>query len=130
MLELYNLGINEAEIKDVFEINPQIKNISSEQILKLITILKQIDCNDRIIRNIIITNPFYLTRLDTDIINLMNKLVSIGLRNLNILFDTNPYLLNKDAFEIDNFIKEQQKKYSLEEIVNIIDNNPYIIDEY
>lgn len=129
MLELYNLGISELDIKNIIEMNPTIKNIPEEEILKLIMILKQVNCNDKMIRNIIISNPFYLSRIDTDIINLINKLASLGLSTLNLLFDTNPYLLNKDAFEIEKFLKKKQKDYSIEEIVDMIDSNPYIIEE-
>lgn len=129
MLELYNLGISELDLKNIIEMNPDITNISEEEIRKLIMILKQINCNDKMVRNIIISNPFYLSRIDTDIINLINKLASLGLSTLNLLFDTNPYLLNKDTFEIEEFLKKKQKEYSIEEIVDMIDSNPYIIEE-
>lgn len=129
MLELYNLGITEKDIKYILETNPQIKEISKEEIINLINILKQINCSPDIIKNIIITNPFYLTRIDTDIIELINKLEQLELSNLNYLFDANPYLLNKDAFEIDEFIKEQTKKYYTKDIFNMFESNPYIMDE-
>lgn len=127
MLELYNLGIMEKDLKHISETNPEIKETTSEEIIKLINILKKIKCNNNVIKNIIITNPFYLTRLDTDIIELINKLDSIGISNLNYLFDANPYLLTKEAFEIEDFIKEKSKDYSLEEIIDMIDTNPFII---
>ena len=41
---------------------------------------------------------------------LKNKLISIGITNLNITFDTQPLLLNKEIFELDDFINEQIKK--------------------
>ena len=129
MLELYNLGISEKDIKYILETNPEIEEISRKEIINLINILKQINCSSPIIKNIIITNPFYLTRVDTDIIELINKLEQLGLSNLNYLFDANPYLLNKDVFEIDKFIKEQTKKYSPKDIIDMIESNPYIIDD-
>ncbi len=129
MQELFNLGITENDIKEMLETFPNIKDIDENNIKKLITILKRVGCSNRTIKDIIISNPFYLDRLDTDIIKLIQKLESIGLENLNILFDTNPYLLNKDAFEIDDFIKEHIQNYSLEEIAEAIDDNPYLLDE-
>ena len=129
MLELYKIGITDLDLKDILETNPKITDISDEDIHKLINILKQINCNNQTIKNIIISNPFYLTRLDTDIINLINKLTTLGLNTLNLLFDSNPYLLNKDDFEIEDFVNDQLEKYTLEEIIDIIDNNPFIIDE-
>lgn len=129
MLELYKLGIKESEIRNILAINPSIQNLSESEILKLIMLLKQINANDRIIRNIIISNPFYLNRTDTDIIKLIKTLTHIGLSNLDILFDTNPYLLNKDDFEIEEFINNKIQSYSKEEIMDMIDNNPYIFDE-
>lgn len=129
MVELYNLNLNEVDIKNIIETNPDIKDVSKGEILKRIYILKQINCNDKIIKNIIISNPFYLNKSEEDIIKLIHKLTSIGLKNLDLLFDSNPDLLNKDAFEIDDFIMKKRKEYSLAEIVDMIDSNPYIIDE-
>ena len=129
MLELNNLGLNEIDLKDIIETNPEVTELSDDEIKNQIEILKQINCNNDTIKNIIVTNPFYLTRLDDDILKLINKLTSLGINNLNLLFNSNPHLLNKDAFEIDDFIKEQQTKYTFEEIVDMIDDNPYIIDE-
>lgn len=130
MLELNNLGLTEIDLKDIIETNPEITKLSDDEIKNQIDILKQINCNNETIKNIIVTNPFYLTRLDDDILKLINKLTSLGLNNLNLLFNSNPYILNKDVFEINCFIKEQQTKYTLEEIIDMIDDNPYIIDEF
>ena len=49
---------------------------------------------------------------------------------LNLLFDSNPELLNKDVFEIEEFInKKKNDGISLEDIVDLIDSNPFVIDE-
>ena len=130
MLELFNLGISEIEIKEILETNPDLKELSDEDIIQNIFILKQIGCTDSIIKHIIISNPFYLSRSNTDIINLIKKLISIGLKNLQIFFDSNPYFLNKDDFEINDFIKEYSKKYTQEKIIDILESNPFIIEEY
>lgn len=129
MLELYNIGINELELQTMIETNSEITDLSDEEIKQLIHILKQINCSDKMIKNIIICNPFYLSRIDIDIMKLIHKLTSIGVTHLNILFDTNPDLLNRDDFEIDDFINKNKEKYSMEELVDRLESNPYIIGE-
>ena len=43
--------------------------------------------------------------------------------NLETTFDSNPWLLNKDAYEIDEYISNKQSKgLSLEEIIDNIDS--------
>lgn len=129
MLELYNLNITEEELEDILDTNPNIKEASKEEITNLINILKQINLSNDNIKNIIMTNPFYLTSIDTDIINLINKLKEIGITNLNYLFDSNPYLLTKESYEIDEFITKMSKTYQKEDIIDMLENNPYLIIE-
>lgn len=130
MLELYSLGIKEEDLKFILEQIPSLNEISKEEIEEKIEILKLLECNENIIRNIIISNPNYLTRFNSDIINLIKKLNEIGISSLNLFFDSNPFFLNKDAFEIDDYIKERLKLGSLiEDIIDELESNPYIIDE-
>lgn len=129
MEELYKVGLNEIDIKNMLETNPEIINLAEEELTDQINILKTINCNQKIIKNILISNPFYLTNLKEDMINLINILKRIGLNNLELLFDANPNLLNKDVYEIEEFINNKINHYSLEEIIDMIDNNPFIIDE-
>ena len=130
MLSLYNLGFTDMEIKNILELCPETKTLTDEEILINIEILKRIKCNDRQIKNIISSNPYYLNRGLEDISGLINKLINIGITNVNLLFDSNPYLLNKDAYEIDEYIKiEQDKGKDIEDIKDELESNPYIIDE-
>jgi len=127
---LLNLGITEQEIMSMLEQYSFLKELSHKEIMDKIAILKYVNCQDRHIKNIIVSNPSFLDRLDTDIIKLIQKLFSLKITNLNLLFDTNPYLLNKDDYEIDNYIKEQLKEGKLlENIIDEFESNPYIIDE-
>ena len=74
-------------------------------------------------KNIIIFNPWLFNRSYDELNKLKNKLISIGITNLNITFDTQPLLLNKEIFEIDDFINEQIKKgLEINEIADIIDS--------
>ena len=130
MENLYNLGIDEKEIIDMINQCNEIKDLSRFEIDKKIDILKQINCSERHIKNIIISNPYYLNRMDEDIIKLINKLKDLGFECINILFDSNPYILNKDAYEIDNYIKEQiDNGRTIEEIVDDLNSNPYMFEE-
>ena len=88
-----------------------------------------VGCKDYHIRNIISANPYYLSRSTNDIKQLINKLLSLGIQHLEITFDSNPWLLNKDAYEIDEYIKDEQfKGLSLDEIIDNIDSG--MIGEY
>lgn len=129
MDKLIELGLSSNDIENMILLNPMIKFLNLNEIERNILILENIQCDTSHIRNIFITNPFYLTRSIDDIEKLINKLLSLGFTNLNLLFDTNPFFLNLDSFEIDDFIKDKQKNgMLLVDIIDLIDNNPYIID--
>ena len=120
---LFNLGFNENEIKDIITTNNEVVDLSDEEIKVLINILVKVGCKDYHIKNIINANPYYLSRSTTDVNNLINKLLSLGINHLETTFDSNPWLLNKDAYEIDEYIiDEQSKGLSLDEIVDKIDS--------
>ena len=131
MEELFSLDISELDVRNMLEQIPTLLDISKEEVSEKIDILKYINCSDRNIKNIIVSNPEYLERDIKDIIKLINYLNSIGFTLLNLLFDSNPYFLNYDVFEIKDYInKREAEGLSLEDIIDEIDSNPYIIDEY
>ena len=130
MIELYNLGLSETEIYEMLYTYPELKEISNEEILNNIELLNSIGCNNKQIKNILVSNPFYLNRMIEDISNLINQMIKYGITNINFLFDSNPYLLNKDADEIEEYvIQEQNKGRKIEDIIDEFESNPYIIDE-
>ena len=130
MEEFIKLGLRDIDFNSMLEINPSIKEMSSEEINKYVIFLSNIGCEDRHIRNIIITNPFYFNRDVTDLVNLVHYLTKVGFTNLYLLFDSNPFLLNKDDFEINDFFNEKfNSGMNIEDIRDLIDSNPYIIDE-
>ena len=130
MEELFKIGISEKTIKDMIEINPNIKEMTSKEVKEKIEILKQINCSDTQILNIISSNARYLDKTNKEIIDLIKYLLSLGFNTLNILFDSNPYILNLEIFEIENYIKERQNQGELlEDIVDYLDSNPYIFTE-
>lgn len=129
MLEFYNLGIEEKDLLEMIKTCNEIKELEDEEIISKINLLKDLDCTNKQIRNILITNPFYLDRIETDILKLIKTLLELGFKDLNILFDSNPYILNKDSFEIEDYIEEKKSEQSLEEIIDGLDSNPYLFDE-
>ena len=64
----------------------------------------KINCDENQVINIISSNPMYLDRTNDGVLRLISKLKSYGFSMLNILFDSNPYILNLEVFEIENYI--------------------------
>lgn len=121
MKTLYNL-LGE-DFKNVLDANPFIEKLDDLEIENNINFLKEIDCSYEQMKNIIVFNPWLFNRSYDELNKLKNKLISIGITNLNITFDTQPLLLNKEIFEIDDFINEQIKKgLEINEIADIIDS--------
>lgn len=130
MQELYNLEIDENTLLTMVEMNPELKELTNEEILDKVNLLEIINCNKRQIKNIISSNSLYLTRLNTDIKKLINYLLSIGFKDLNILFEANPYILNLDEFEVKDYIDKKIKSGELlSNIVDDLDSNPYLFLE-
>ncbi len=125
MEKLVELGISEEELKSMLELNANI--LEEPELNILIDILYLIKCDERMIKNILISNPNYLSRTKEDVVNLINELLSLGINDLNILFDTNPYLLDLDDFDIEDYKLEHN--YSNEELVNLLEGDPFIFSE-
>ena len=127
---LYKLGLEEKEIYEMIERCKDIKDLTEEEIEQKILLLKKLDCNERHIRNIIVSNPDYLNRTNSDVIKLINKLFILDFDCINILLDSNPYILNKDDFEVECYIKNRlENGEELEDIVDDLNSNPILFDE-
>ena len=130
MKELYNLELSIDEIKNMIEICPHIKNISEEDIKQKIIYLQEINCSNEQIANIIYVNPLYFDKTNEEIIFLINKLYKLGFETLNILFEENPYILNLETYEIDNYINSKlNNKENLKNIIDDLDSNPLLFNE-
>lgn len=127
---LLNLGISDDDFNDMLELFPKIVGISNEEIMKKINILKSINCDSEQIKNIFIGNPSFLGIFDDDILELISYLKKIGLCDINLLFEENPYFLDYEVYELEEYIEKEIKNgKKLEEIVEEIEINPYIMDE-
>ena len=130
MEELFSWNLNDLDIKEMISINKDILNLDNEEIINIISILKYINCSDSEIRNILVTNPNYLSRCYSDVIDLINKFKSLNIDDLNELFNSNPHLLNKDVFEIEDYINNEiSNGKKLDDIIDELVSNPFIIDE-
>ena len=130
MEELFNLGISDTTIKCMIELNPNIKEMSSEQIKEKEIILEKLNCSSNQIRNIISSNALYLDRTNDEVIKLINTLIKYNFKTLNILFDSNPFILNLEPFEIENYIQNRINNGEiLEDIIDDLDSNPYLFNE-
>ena len=127
---LKKIGISEKTINQMEEICPNIKDLTNEEVLSKIEILKNINCDDIQIRNIISSNAMYLDRSNTDINKLINELRKLGFDNLDLLFDGNPNILNLDDFEVRKYIKDRERNGELlEDIVDDMSSNLFIFEE-
>ncbi len=125
--KLVELGIRDIDIKNIEEF---INDDNLEDFNKIIDLFVNINCSPSMIRNIVVGNPYIMQRSYEDIINLINYMTSIGLNNLNLMFDSYPPFLNKDKFEIEDYVNTKLNEgILLEDIVDELDNNPMIIDE-
>lgn len=130
MQELFKLELNEKTIYHMIEFNPNLKDLTDKEVLEKIRLLKRINCSDNQILNIISCNSLYLSKTNTNVVKLIEYLLGLGFNTLNILFDSNPYILNLDVFEIEAYINKQKNiGESLEEIVDELDSNPIIFNE-
>ncbi len=130
MNELLEKEISDQTINTMIEMNPNIKELTRQEIKDKIVLLDGIKCSINQIKNIIFSNSMYFNRTNEEIINLINYLLEKGFQNLNILFDANPYILNLDSFEIDNYINEKIKnKENLEDIIDNLESNPELFNE-
>ena len=130
MEELYRIGISENTIKNMIELVPTILEMSEGEITEKELILKKINCDENQVINIISSNPMYLDRTNDGVLRLISKLKSYGFSMLNILFDSNPYILNLEVFEIENYINGRlNNEEVLEDIIDDLDSNPILFNE-
>ena len=104
---LYNLDLNENEILDIADANGEVQDLSEEEMLKYIYVLIDIGCTQKQIHTIITSNPAYFSRDVEDVGTFLRKLKSYDV-DVSLALEANPWLLNKDSFELDEFINEKR----------------------
>ncbi len=130
MNELLNFGLSENTIKAMTEENAEIINLTDDDVIEKENLLRNINCSEEQVINIISSNASFLSADNSDILNLFNALTSYGFTTLNILFDANPYILNLQAYEIKNYINDRlNKNESLDMVVDDLESNPILFNE-
>ena len=104
---LYNLDLNENEILDIADANGEVQDLSEEEMIKYIYVLIDIGCTQKQIHTIITSNPAYFSRDVEDVGTFLRKLKSYDV-DVSLALEANPWLLNKDSFELDEFINEKR----------------------
>ena len=107
MSDLYDIGINKDELDDIISENNNIIYLGDSDISELIYLFAVIGFGTKEIKEIIVENASILSRNVDDIIKLIRKLKEIGVEDIKELFLSNPWILNMDDFEIDNFIENK-----------------------
>lgn len=121
MLELLSIGISIEEIKEILEENSELEYLSNKDVYNLIELLRSVGCTDKIIKNIIVTNPMFLNRIFDNVLMLIQKLKYYNIERLDITFDSNPFLLNEDESDIEEFVSKKLKEgISMEYIIGLI----------
>ena len=119
----------DTEIEMMLEENPDIQYQDKNSIRRIIKLLADQKCNHKVLRNILQTNPSLLTRDPDELEELIYKLKEYGVLLLNKAFDLDPFLTNKNAYEIDSFVFMKQKEGLTEdEIIRIIQEEPYLLE--
>ena len=107
---LYNLDISEKEIMEMIRNNKELLFLDAEKIKEVIYFLVKCGCTQKNIRNIIVANPYCFGRDVSDMEEVVGKIKGLGINDIDMFLENNPWLLSKDGFEIDEFITEKQNE--------------------
>lgn len=128
---LYKLGIPESDVDNMIDFCPNILIMFDEEVEDKINLLKQIGCEESDIIYILIYNPWYLERLDKDVLNLFDTLLKNKFKSINKLIKKNPYILNLDSSEIEQYIiNKQSEEVKIEDIIAELEENPSLFNEF
>lgn len=128
-MDILSQLFKKEEIDEILEMNPNIQYQKKEDLRRIIKLLADQKCSNRILRNILQTNPMVLTRSPEDVEELIIKLKEYNILHLDKLFDEYPFILIKDAYEIDGyFINKRNENMSLEDARELLEKEPFQID--
>lgn len=116
----------EIEIEVILKQNPDIRFAKKEDIRRILKLLSDQKCNHRVMRHILLTNPFVLTRDPNELEELIFKFKEYHVFRLDLVFDGDPYIISKNAFEVDSFFFMKQKEgLSDQDIITLLEKEPY-----
>lgn len=123
---LIRFGFTIEEIQNMMNSNEDILQVDDSEIEELIKLLKDIGCSLNSIKNILSCNPFYLTRGLNSIKKLLNKFYELGFSYLYILFDSNPYILNKSDTDLEELYNQKiSEGLTKSEVLDFIQYNMF-----
>ena len=123
---LIRFGFTIEEIQNMMDSNEDILQVDDSEIEELIKLLKDIGCSLNSIKNILSCNPFYLTRGLNSIKKLLNKFYELGFSYLYILFDSNPYILNKSDTDLEELYNQKiSEGLTKNEVLDFIQYNMF-----
>ena len=96
---LYNLDISEKEIMEMIRNNKELLFLDDEKIKEVIYFLVKCGCTQKNIRNIIVANPYCFGRDVSDMEEVVGKIKGLGINDIDMFLENNPWLLSKDGFE-------------------------------
>jgi len=124
MDSLIRFGFTIEEINILMDSNEDISLVSDNDVNEIINILKNNNCTNDTIKNIFICNPFSITNSIIDTNKLIDKLKELGFKNINLLLDSNPYILNKSDKELEKlYNKKKEEGLEKSEIIDFISYN-------
>ena len=123
---LIRFGFTIEEIQNMMNSNEDILQVDDSEIEELIKLLKDFGCSLNSIKNILSCNPFYLTRGLNSIKKLLNKFYELGFSYLYILFDSNPYILNKSDTDLEELYNQKiSEGLTKSEVLDFIQYNMF-----
>lgn len=124
---LIRFGFTIEEINILMDSNEDISLVSDNSVNEIIKLLKDNNCSNNTIKNIFICNPFVITSNIIDTTKLINKLKELGFTNINLLLDSNPYILNISDKELEKlYNKKKDEGLKSSEIIDFISYNNVI----
>lgn len=124
---LIRFGFTIEEINILMDSNEDISLVSDNNVNEIIKLLKDNNCSNNTIKNIFICNPFVITNNIIDTTKLINKLKELGFTNINLLLDSNPYILNISDKELEKlYNKKKDEGLKSSEIIDFISYNNVI----
>ena len=112
------------------QIKFDLDDLSEDNIINKKDILIAINCTNDQVSSILKRNPLIISKTNKELVNILKFLLTKGFNNLSDLIDTNPFILNLDPYEIDNYINKRiQDGELLENIIDELASKPNLFDE-
>ena len=118
---LIRYGFTIDEVKLMMDSISFLFSFDDKTIESLLHFLETLQCDEDIIKNIFICNPFCFTKDVDEIKKVIEILKKYGIKHFSTLLDSNPYILNKTDKEIENFYQKKIKEgYTIDKINDMI----------